>query len=123
MKLGKIFGLFSRKKKKDDIEEEDFVDIGEYESGLEEEEVKMYVKPAEPTSLHDIPELKKEIYSGNILFIDISLVKQDKVLAEKMIKDLKLAAEDIGGDIAGIGANQVVVTPAGIKIERKKIGK
>lgn len=117
--LGKLFV------KKEGIENEaDYLDLDleEYEEGLKgEESVKMYIKTAELTGLYDIPELKKEIYAGNMLILDISRARQDKVLVEKAIKDLKMAALDVGGDIAGISDDQVVVTPMGIKIERKKL--
>ncbi|MDI6886405.1 MAG: cell division protein SepF [archaeon] len=110
--------------KREGIEDEDYVDldIEEYEEELREEGVRMYIKIAELTGLYDIPELKKEIYAGNILLLDISLVKQDKVLVEKAIKDLKMAALDVGGDIAGIADSQVIVAPVGVKIEREKLG-
>lgn len=110
--------------KREGIEDENYVDldIEEYEEEFREEGVKMYIKIAELTGLYDIPELKKEIYAGNILLLDISLVKQDKALVEKAIKDLKMAALDVGGDIAGIADSQVIVAPVGVKIERKKLG-
>ncbi len=115
--LGKIFV-----KKEGLVDEGDYLDIEEYEAELkEEQDVKMYIKTAELTGLYDIPELKKEIYAGNILILDISLAKQDKVLVEKAIKDLKMAALDVGGDIAGVGDYQVIVAPMGTKIERKKM--
>jgi SepF-like predicted cell division protein (DUF552 family) len=98
------------------------LDIEEYEEELKEEgDVQLYIKTAELTGLYDIPALKKEIYAGNILIIDISLAKQDRVLVEKALKDLKMAAFDVGGDIAGIGDDQVIIAPLGIKIERQRI--
>jgi SepF-like predicted cell division protein (DUF552 family) len=98
------------------------LDLGDYEEELRAEEgVRMYVKTAELTGLYDVPDLKKEIYAGNILILDISLAKQDKVLVEKAIKDLKMAAFDVGGDIAGISDDLVIIAPVGIKIERKKL--
>jgi SepF-like predicted cell division protein (DUF552 family) len=105
-------------------DEEDYwdLDLEAYEEELREEEgVRMYVKTAELTGLYDLPDLKKEVYSGNILLLDISLAKQDKVLVEKTIKDLKMVASDISGDIAGIADDMVIVTPTGIKIERQKL--
>ncbi|MDI6885105.1 MAG: cell division protein SepF [archaeon] len=111
--------------KREGIEEEaDHVDLDleEYEEELKEEGVKMYIKIAELTGLYDLRELKKEIYAGNILILDISLAKKDKGLVEKAIKDLKMAALDVGGDIAGIADDQVIVAPSGVKIERKKLG-
>ena len=118
--LGKMFG------KKGGIteNEDDYLDldIEEYEEELKAaEDIKMYIKTAEVTGLYDVPELKKEIYAGNILILDISVAKQDKGLLEKVVKDLKMVAFDVGGDIAGIGSDQVIVAPAGIKIERKKL--
>ena len=98
------------------------LDIEEYESDMVDEEgVKLYIKTSELTGLYDVPELKKEIYAGNILILDISLARQDRVLVEKAIKDLKLAAFDVGGDIAGIGDDMVIIAPEGIRIERKKL--
>ncbi len=118
--LGKMFG------KKGGIteNEDDYLDldIEEYEEELKAaEDIKMYIKTAEVTGLYDVPELKKEIYAGNILILDISVAKQDKGLLEKVVKDLKMVAFDVGGDIAGIGSDQVIVAPARIKIERKKL--
>jgi SepF-like predicted cell division protein (DUF552 family) len=105
-------------------EEADHVDLDleGYEEELKEEGVKMYIKIAELTGLYDVRELKKEIYAGNILILDISLAKKDRGLVEKVIKDLKMAALDVGGDIAGIADDQVIVAPSGVKIERKKLG-
>ncbi len=98
------------------------LDIEEYEADMKDEEgVKLYIKTSELTGLYDVPELKKEIYAGNILILDISLARQDRVLVEKAIKDLKLASFDVGGDIAGIGDDLVVIAPEGIRIERKKL--
>ncbi len=111
-------------KKREVPKEGDYLDldIEEYESDMMDEEgVKLYIKTSELTGLYDVPELKKEIYAGTILILDISLARQDRVLVEKAIKDLKLAAFDVGGDIAGIGDDLVVIAPEGIRIERKKL--
>lgn len=114
--------LFVKKEGLSDENDYQDLDLEEYEEELREEEgVRMYIKLAELTGLYDIPDLKKEIYGGNILILDISLAKQDKILVEKAIKDLKMAAFDVGGDIAGISDDQVIVAPLGIKIERKKL--
>ncbi len=118
--LGKMFGKKGGIKENED----DYLDldIEEYEEDLKAaEDIKMYIKTAEVTGLYDVPELKKEIYAGNILILDISMAKQDKGLLEKVVKDLKMVAFDVGGDIAGIGSDQVIVAPAGIKIERKML--
>ncbi|MCW7074240.1 MAG: cell division protein SepF [Candidatus Methanospirare jalkutatii] len=119
---GSYGGGAARKRNTSNNEEYVDLDLEEYETELREEEgVKMFVKIAELTGLYDVPELKREIYAGNMLILDVSLAKHDKVSLEKAIKDLKRVAMDVNGDIAGIGDNQIIVTPTGVKIERKKM--
>ncbi|MHC1585513.1 MAG: cell division protein SepF [Candidatus Syntropharchaeia archaeon] len=109
------------KRQKPDVSEYIDLDIGEYEQELEETPVEMYVKTAELTHTNDIPDIRKEIYDGNIVIMDISLAKQDKLLIDRAISDLKEAVNDVGGDIAGMGDDYVVITPGRVKIDRKKI--
>ncbi|MDF2957688.1 MAG: putative archaeal cell division protein [Candidatus Alkanophagales archaeon MCA70_species_1] len=122
--MGGLRKIFKRKERARGESVEDYVDldIEEYE-GLAEEDAKAYVKAVELTNLNEVPELKKEIYKGNILILDISLIKQDKITVERAIKDLKRVVADIGGDIAGLNDDKIIVTPTGIKIERRKIAK
>ncbi len=109
-------------KKTEVIGDDDFVDIGQYEEILEEDmPAEMYVRIAQLTTQNELPELKKEVYDGNILMIDISHIKSDKSMSERAARDLKQVAADVHGDIAGIGDNQIIVTPTGIKIDRTKI--
>ncbi len=115
--LSKLIGS----KSKVGVEEYAELDIGMYEEVLDEEPAKMHVRIAQLSDLNELPELKKEVYDGNIVMIDISLIKNDKLISERAIKDLKQVAADVRGDIAGIGDNQVIVTPMSVKIDRTKI--
>ena len=36
-----------------------------------------------------MPELKREIYKGNILLLDVSKIKRDKLTINRAVKDLK----------------------------------
>jgi SepF-like predicted cell division protein (DUF552 family) len=75
--------------------------------------------------LHDLSELdavKSEVKSGNILILRIT------PLANKSIDDVKRAvnelcefAESIGGDIARLGEERVVVCPSNVRIWREKV--
>jgi SepF-like predicted cell division protein (DUF552 family) len=40
---------------------------------------------------------------------------------ERSTNELKRVVKDINGDIAGLGRNWLIVTPNGIKIDRRKI--
>lgn len=115
--LSKLIGS----KPKAGVEEYMELDLGEYEATLDEEPVEMYVRIAQLSDLNELPALKKEVYDGNIVMINISLIKNDKLVSERAIKDLKQVAADVRGDIAGIGDDQVIITPMSVKIDRTKI--
>ncbi|NTW91879.1 MAG: cell division protein SepF, partial [Methanoregulaceae archaeon] len=69
------------------------------------------------------PRIKDEIYNGNIVIVDISRLKMDKVMYERVLKDMKEVAKDVNGDIIGLGDQRyVVITPNSVKISREKIG-
>jgi SepF-like predicted cell division protein (DUF552 family) len=84
----------------------------------------MFVKIAEVTDIKDSPRIKDEIYNGNVVIVDVARLKMDKVMYERVVKDLKEVAKDVNGDIMGIGADQkyVIITPNSVKISRDKIG-
>lgn len=83
----------------------------------------LLVKIATISDLKDTPRVKDEVYSGNIVIVDISRLKMDKISYERVLKDLKEVAKDVNGDIIGLGDQRyVVLTPMSVKISRDKIG-
>jgi SepF-like predicted cell division protein (DUF552 family) len=83
---------------------------------------KVYLKASVLHSIKDLDEVKKEVKSGNILIVRVG------PLAEKAIEEVKRAVaelceftDQIGGDIARLGEERVVITPPFVKIEREKI--
>lgn len=83
----------------------------------------MYVRIATITDLKDTPRVKDEIYNGNIVIVDVSRLKLDKITYERVLKDLRAVAHDINGDIVGLGDQKyVILTPMSVKISREKIG-
>ncbi|MDO9516569.1 MAG: cell division protein SepF [Methanosarcinaceae archaeon] len=117
--MNKIFGSGTRST--NSIDEYTDLDLGKYEEVMDDEPAETYIRVAELTNLNELPGLKKEIYDGNILMIDISNIKADKLLLDRALKDLKDVVIDVRGDIAGIKDDQVLVTPSGIRIDRSKI--
>jgi SepF-like predicted cell division protein (DUF552 family) len=82
---------------------------------------KAYMKAMPLRDLSDIDGVKAEVKSGNILILKIT------PLANKSIDDVKRAinelsefAESVGGDIARLGEERVVVCPPSVKIWREK---
>jgi SepF-like predicted cell division protein (DUF552 family) len=82
---------------------------------------KTYLKAMPLKELSDIENVKNEVRNGNIIILRIT------PLAGKSIEDVKTAvnelyqfAESIGGDIARLGEERVVVCPKTIRIWREK---
>jgi len=114
-----LFG--SGKKPKSEAEEYEELDLSEFEEGFKDEPTSMFVRVAELSGLDIMPELKKQIYEGNVVFIDVSPAKHDKLLFDRAIKDLKQVVNDVHGDIAMVKEDQVIVTPRSVRIDRQKL--
>src|SRR5512136_3143695 len=102
-------------------EETDYaeVDLGQFEEIGGSQEIMLRV--AELGKMEVLPEIKQEIYAGNIVLVDIAGLKRDKAALDRAIGELKKAVEDVSGDIAGIGDDLIVLVPSGIKIDREKV--
>ena len=111
--MEKLFG----KQEKVRVEEYEELDLSEFEAELEED-TETYIKVAEITSFNDIPEIRRQVYDGNIIIADLAFLKHDKLTLDRILKDLKQLAEDVKGDIVGLGEEYVIITPMGIKIDR-----
>ncbi len=81
----------------------------------------MFIRMADLTTLEILPELKKQVYDRNIVIINVSAAKQDKPLFDQAIKDMQQSANDVGGDIAMITEDLLVVTPRNVSIDRAKL--
>ncbi|MCX9012383.1 MAG: cell division protein SepF [Candidatus Methanoperedens sp.] len=117
--LEKLIG--SGKKAKSEAEEYQELDLSEFEEGFKDEPTSMFIRVAELSGLDIMPQLKKEIYEGNVVIIDVSPAKHDKLLFDRAVKDLKQVVNDVHGDIALVKEDQVIVTPRSIRIDRQKL--
>ena len=82
---------------------------------------KVYLRALPLRTLDDVEVVKREVKSGNILILRIS------PLAKKSIEDVKRAVDElcefaklVGGDIARLGEERVVITPSSVQIWREK---
>jgi len=100
-----------------------YIDLEEYIEKAPEEEktAERFVKVGEITKYEDLKEIKDYIYAGNLMLIDFSPLADEEVTLKRITDELKKVAEDVNGDIAGIGNNLMIVTPKGVKIDRRKI--
>src|SRR5437899_12820076 len=106
-------------------EPEKCTDVGELnsegEAGVLGEPVEHLVKVAEVYRYQDIADLTTPVYNGNILMIDYTSLASDDLALKRITAELKSAVRDCGGDVAVVGKNILMATPAGIKIDRAKI--
>jgi len=114
--LGKKFGKVIDKIKKGEKPEET-----EEAPSSTSPPAKAYLKALPLRDLEDVDVIKREVKSGNILILRVG------PLARKNIEDVKRAVNElfefttlVGGDIARLGEERVVITPPFIRIWREK---
>lgn len=85
---------------------------------------KTYLKAMPLRELSDIENVKAEVSDGNIIILKVT------PLAQKSIEDVKTAvndlyqfAENMGGDIARLGEERIVICPKAVRIWREKTPK
>jgi len=90
-------------------------------AGYANASTKVYLRALLLRTLEDVEIVKREVKSGNILILRIS------PLARKSVEDVKQAVDDlcaftklVGGDIARLGEERVVVTPSSVQIWREE---
>src|SRR3989441_10178177 len=81
----------------------------------------VYVKALPLQELDDVESVKEEVKAGNILIVRVV------PLARKSVEETKLAiteltdyVKSLGGDIARLGEERIVITPPGIRIWRRE---
>ncbi|PTD94106.1 hypothetical protein C9439_04270 [archaeon SCG-AAA382B04] len=115
--------LFGSKEKNEGFE--DYLDLSNHvdSKGNEgEKNADMFVKVAEIRRIDDATTVKEQIYNGNIVVMDIAPIKDDDILKDRVIDDMKRVTRDVDGDLAGLGNNQIIVTPAKVKVSREMLG-
>jgi SepF-like predicted cell division protein (DUF552 family) len=116
-KLGQAFGVASSKE----------LNIEEYMNSAEMDDVDvmhqaadMYVKPVSITSEDEIKLIEDELSKKNILLLSIEEVKKRPNTLNSIISNLKAYAAKINGDIAQIDDTRILITPAKVKIIKRK---
>ena len=82
---------------------------------------KVYFKALSVGQLSDIELIKTEINLGNIIVAKITpLAKKSIEDTTKAVDELCTFVEKVGGDIARLGEERLVITPPSIKIWKEK---
>jgi SepF-like predicted cell division protein (DUF552 family) len=117
-------GVESEMEPEKKITEQTTESSNEQENQNETKTSKTYLKAMPLKELTDVEKVKLEIQDGNIVILKIT------PLASKSVEEVKTAvnelyqfAESIGGDIARLGEERVVICPKTVRIWREKTPK
>src|SRR5437667_9978142 len=81
----------------------------------------IYVKALPLQEMEDIEIIKGEVKTSNILLVRITPLARQSVEETKLaITELTDYTKSLGGDIARLGEERIVITPAGLKVWRKE---
>ncbi|MGB9732633.1 MAG: cell division protein SepF [Candidatus Micrarchaeia archaeon] len=114
-KLGQAFGATKE------------INIEEYMGSAEMEDVDvlnepadMYIKPVAVVSEDDVKLIEGELDKKNILLLNMEEINKRPNTRNNILSALKKYVEKINGDIAAIDSTRVIVTPAKVKIIKRK---
>lgn len=86
-----------------------------------ETNTKTYLKAMPLRDLADLESIKAEVKNGNILILKITSLANKNILdVSRAVNELYAFAEEIGGDIARLGEERIVICPPKIRIWREK---
>ncbi len=103
---------------------EGYIDLEKYTETKTSEtssSTKMHIAVGEIQRYEDIKAISDYVYGGNVLILDFSPISDEEVILKRITNELKKMTNDIGGDIAGIGNNLMIISPSGVKVDRRKI--
>ncbi|MFA5860222.1 MAG: cell division protein SepF [Candidatus Thermoplasmatota archaeon] len=103
----------------------DWIDLSDYSAtqNTGEGAASTWVRFAPLKALDDLKHYSTYVYDGSILILDFSAVQNDEILLRRLTNELRKIAQDTGGDLAGLGDHHILLTPAGIKVDRKQLAK
>ncbi len=82
----------------------------------------MNVHVAEVSDQRDTIDIKDAVYDGDLVIADITRLRTEDRTAEHIIDELRQVANEVDGDIVQKGDDQLIVTPTGVGISRRKLG-
>jgi uncharacterized protein len=82
---------------------------------------KTYLKAMPLKDLADLESIKTEVQNGNILILRITPLASKSIEAVKSaVNELYAFTESVGGDIARLGEERIVICPKNVRIWREK---
>ena len=86
---------------------------------MQAEKAPVYLKALTLRDISDISLVKEDIKKHMILILRVTpLAQKDLEDLRKVVEDLYSYAQSVGGDVARLGEERIVITPPGVKIWR-----
>lgn len=101
----------------------DFIDLSDYAAPEHDGDgaASTYVRFAEISKIEDLADFSRYVYDGNILILDFKKIAGEEIVLKRITNELRKLAQDVSGDIAGLGDSTIIVTPTGVKVDRRKL--
>ena len=107
--------------KREELDIEDFLNNLDTEEENPYEDAEAFVKPVNLQSEHDRDVILEEAKKGNIVLVNIAdLSKRNAIKLRELVSAVRGGIEDIDGDIARISQDRLIVTPAKVKIIKRR---
>ena len=86
---------------------------------MQTQKTPVYLKALTLRDISDITAIKEDIKKHMIIILRVTpLAQKDVEELRKVVEDLYSYAQSVGGDIARLGEERIVITPPGVKIWR-----
>lgn len=96
------------------------LDLDDFETEVPDTGTRIHVTRL--NSKQDVIVVKDAIYDGDIVIADITRHSTSDRTMEHITDELKRVVQEVGGDIVQKDDDQLIITPGGIRISRKKLG-
>jgi SepF-like predicted cell division protein (DUF552 family) len=79
------------------------------------------VRIATISQRQDVIDIKDAVYDGDLVIADITRHTTTDNTMKRIVDELRQVAEEVNGDIAQKGDDQIIVVPNGIAVAREKL--
>jgi SepF-like predicted cell division protein (DUF552 family) len=100
----------------------DYVEIDGDAVDAEPAMAKTQVRIAKIGDKQDVIDIKDAVYDGDVVIADITRHTTKDRTMEQITDELKQVANEVGGDIAQKGDDQLIITPHGVASNRDPLG-
>jgi SepF-like predicted cell division protein (DUF552 family) len=79
------------------------------------------VRIATISERQDVIDIKDAVYDGDLVIADITRHTTSDDTMKRIVDELRQVAEEVDGDIAQKGDDQIIVTPTEVAVAREKL--